>query len=104
MEVRAMNTKCAFMYHFIPTSHVYMEARWHEISNTSLNHPFPPFLSLFLFMNTLKLCFEEHSCKDFRCAAKEHCISKDLLCDNVAHCEDGSDEAIGTLCEGKSFS
>lgn len=26
-----------------------------------------------------------------------------MLCDNVNHCEDGSDEAIGTLCEGKFF-
>lgn len=43
---------------------------------------------------------EEHTCKDFRCSTKEFCISPDLLCDNVNHCEDGSDEAIGTLCEG----
>lgn len=43
----------------------------------------------------------EHSCKDFRCTTKEFCISPDLVCDNVNHCEDGSDEAIGTLCEGK---
>ncbi|KAL7032159.1 hypothetical protein ACKWTF_007241 [Chironomus riparius] len=41
----------------------------------------------------------KHSCKDFRCVTKEFCISPDLLCDNVNHCEDGSDEAIGTLCE-----
>lgn len=43
----------------------------------------------------------EHSCKDFRCTTKEFCIHPDLLCDNVNHCEDGSDEAIGTVCEGK---
>ncbi|KAG5685045.1 hypothetical protein PVAND_014247 [Polypedilum vanderplanki] len=41
----------------------------------------------------------KHTCKDFRCTTKEFCISPDLLCDNVNHCEDGSDEAIGTLCK-----
>lgn len=46
----------------------------------------------------------EHTCKDFRCTTKEFCISPDLLCDNVNHCEDGSDEAIGTLCEGNFYS
>ena len=44
--------------------------------------------------------FAEHTCKDFRCTSKEFCISPDLLCDNVNHCEDGSDEEIGRLCEG----
>lgn len=47
---------------------------------------------------------EEHTCKDFRCSTKEFCISPDLLCDNVNHCEDGSDEAIGSLCEGNFYS
>lgn len=45
----------------------------------------------------------EHSCRDFRCTTKEFCVSPDLLCDNVNHCEDGSDEAIGTFCKGKFF-
>ena len=35
----------------------------------------------------------EHSCKEFRCSVKEFCISPDLLCDNINHCEDGSDES-----------
>lgn len=46
-------------------------------------------------------CSVEHSCQNFRCTTKEFCIHPDLLCDNVNHCEDGSDEAIGTTCEGK---
>jgi Low-density lipoprotein receptor domain class A len=57
----------------------------------------PIFLTLFLISPS-----PEHSCKDFRCATKEFCIHPDLLCDSVNHCEDGSDEAYGALCEGLS--
>ncbi|XP_065210586.1 uncharacterized protein loaf isoform X2 [Planococcus citri] len=34
------------------------------------------------------------TCFDFRCAYKNHCISKDLICDGLNHCLDGSDETL----------
>lgn len=40
----------------------------------------------------------EHACKDFTCKLREFCISPDLLCDDVNHCGDGSDEATSTTC------
>lgn len=43
----------------------------------------------------------EHACKDFRCAQKEYCISPDLLCDQVNHCSDGSDEGVAANCKSK---
>lgn len=46
---------------------------------------------------------QEHSCKDFRCKEKDFCINPDLLCDRINHCEDGSDEEFGKLCEGERF-
>lgn len=51
------------------------------------------------------ICFlsTEHTCKDFRCTTKEFCIHPDLLCDKVNHCEDGSDETFGALCEGRAL-
>lgn len=42
---------------------------------------------------------QEHACKDFRCAQKEYCISPDLLCDQVNHCSDGSDEGVSANCK-----
>ncbi|XP_076279943.1 uncharacterized protein LOC143208896 isoform X1 [Lasioglossum baleicum] len=46
----------------------------------------------------------KHTCKDFRCTEKEFCIEKDLLCDGVNHCGDGSDEAISKLCANSEAS
>lgn len=40
----------------------------------------------------------KHSCKDFRCNLREFCIAKDLVCDGINHCADGSDEAISNKC------
>ncbi|XP_067002496.1 uncharacterized protein loaf [Anabrus simplex] len=37
-------------------------------------------------------------CEDFRCNNREYCIDKDLVCDEVNHCGDGSDEANSALC------
>ncbi|KAK7790341.1 hypothetical protein R5R35_003689 [Gryllus longicercus] len=34
----------------------------------------------------------EHACEDFRCE-RDYCIATDLVCDDVNHCGDGSDEA-----------
>lgn len=34
------------------------------------------------------------SCFDFRCSYKNHCISRDLICDGLNHCLDGSDETL----------
>lgn len=46
--------------------------------------------------------FIEHGCKDFRCRDREFCISADLICDGVDHCDDGSDETSSNLCQSKS--
>ncbi|KAJ8669676.1 hypothetical protein QAD02_000935 [Eretmocerus hayati] len=40
----------------------------------------------------------KHTCRDFRCTLKEFCIGKDLVCDGIRHCEDGSDEVASSLC------
>ncbi|XP_034949526.1 uncharacterized protein loaf [Chelonus insularis] len=40
----------------------------------------------------------KHTCKDFRCTLNEFCVDKDLVCDGVNHCGDGSDEAPSALC------
>lgn len=29
-----------------------------------------------------------------------HCISNDLVCDNINHCPDGTDEATTPTCQG----
>ncbi|XP_011188680.1 uncharacterized protein LOC105216094 [Zeugodacus cucurbitae] len=36
----------------------------------------------------------KHTCNDFTCAAREFCISPDLLCDGINHCGDNSDESV----------
>lgn len=55
-------------------------------------------------MENLKFHFvTEHSCKDFRCAEKDFCINPDLLCDKINHCDDGSDESLGIVCEGEKW-
>ncbi|XP_036327613.1 uncharacterized protein LOC118740223 [Rhagoletis pomonella] len=36
----------------------------------------------------------QHTCNDFTCAAREFCISPDLLCDGINHCGDNSDESV----------
>lgn len=46
----------------------------------------------------------DHACKDFRCKTNEFCISRDLLCDNVNHCGDGSDESSHAHCQSLSIS
>lgn len=40
----------------------------------------------------------ELTCREFRCARKEFCVSTDLLCDGVNHCGDNSDETTTSLC------
>lgn len=52
-------------------------------------------------LKTNLLFLSEHACKDFRCAQKEYCISPDLLCDQVNHCSDGSDEGVQANCKSK---
>ncbi|XP_026478714.1 uncharacterized protein LOC113385117 [Ctenocephalides felis] len=46
----------------------------------------------------------KHACKDFRCNTREFCIHKDLVCDGVDHCGDGSDEASNTICQNDTKS
>jgi hypothetical protein len=41
--------------------------------------------------------FTEHTCEDFRCN-REICIHTDLVCDEVNHCGDGSDELSSAVC------
>ncbi|XP_049831185.1 uncharacterized protein LOC126272400 isoform X2 [Schistocerca gregaria] len=40
---------------------------------------------------------KKHACEDFRCT-REFCIDTDLVCDDVNHCGDASDEAGSTVC------
>nr|CAD7406013.1 unnamed protein product [Timema poppensis] len=40
---------------------------------------------------------KEHACEDFRCNS-EFCIDTDLVCDEVNHCGDSSDEASSAIC------
>lgn len=41
----------------------------------------------------------KHACTEFRCNLREFCIANDLICDNINHCADGSDEVASTLCQ-----
>lgn len=41
----------------------------------------------------------KHSCTEFRCNFKDFCIATDLVCDNINHCADGSDESTSTVCQ-----
>ncbi|XP_025829405.1 uncharacterized protein LOC108733089 isoform X2 [Agrilus planipennis] len=41
----------------------------------------------------------KHACTEFRCTLREFCISNDLICDEINHCADGSDESSKTLCQ-----
>ncbi|XP_055381657.1 uncharacterized protein LOC129612169 [Condylostylus longicornis] len=43
----------------------------------------------------------KHSCKDFRCEYRDFCIHPDLVCDNVNHCGDNSDESASNLCQNQ---
>lgn len=45
-------------------------------------------------------CFvlADHQCKELRCLSSEFCISMDLMCDNVNHCADGTDESSHLCC------
>lgn len=54
-----------------------------------------------IFLRPLLFFISEHACKDFRCAQVEYCISPDLLCDQVNHCSDGSDEGVSANCKSK---
>ncbi|XP_021914200.1 uncharacterized protein LOC110827133 isoform X2 [Zootermopsis nevadensis] len=40
---------------------------------------------------------KKHACEDFRCD-REFCIHTDLVCDEVNHCGDGSDELSSAVC------
>lgn len=41
-----------------------------------------------------------HNCREFKCQTMAHCISNDLVCDNINHCPDGTDEATTPTCQG----
>lgn len=53
----------------------------------------------FIFSSSL-FCFiiVDHQCKELRCLSSEFCISMDLMCDNVNHCADGTDESSHLCC------
>lgn len=40
----------------------------------------------------------DHACKELSCLSSEFCISTDLMCDNINHCGDGSDESSHLCC------
>ncbi|XP_063230746.1 uncharacterized protein LOC134535523 isoform X2 [Bacillus rossius redtenbacheri] len=46
--------------------------------------------------------FPEHACEDFRCNS-EFCIDTDLVCDQVDHCGDNSDEAGSVICSSNEL-
>ncbi|XP_045472564.1 uncharacterized protein LOC123679177 [Harmonia axyridis] len=46
----------------------------------------------------------KHACTEFRCNLREFCIATDLVCDNVNHCADGSDELSPTVCQNNESS
>ncbi|XP_044752592.1 uncharacterized protein LOC123312296 [Coccinella septempunctata] len=46
----------------------------------------------------------KHACTEFRCNLREFCIATDLVCDNVNHCADGSDELSPTVCQNNENS
>ncbi|XP_025422543.1 uncharacterized protein LOC112692184 isoform X2 [Sipha flava] len=43
-----------------------------------------------------------HNCREFKCQTLSHCISNDLVCDNINHCPDGTDEMTTPTCQGAS--
>ncbi|XP_025195968.1 uncharacterized protein LOC112595095 isoform X1 [Melanaphis sacchari] len=43
-----------------------------------------------------------HNCREFKCQTMSQCISNDLVCDNINHCPDGTDEATTPTCQGAS--
>lgn len=45
----------------------------------------------------------KHACKDFRCYMQEFCIATDLVCDQIDHCGDGSDEFVGPHCVSDEY-
>lgn len=51
-------------------------------------------------LNLTCVAFPEHACEDFRCD-REFCIHEDLVCDEVNHCGDGSDELSSAVCTRK---
>nr|XP_022918973.1 uncharacterized protein LOC111427861 [Onthophagus taurus] len=42
---------------------------------------------------------QKHACTEFRCTPSDFCIATDLVCDNINHCGDGSDESSSNLCQ-----
>lgn len=52
------------------------------------------------WLNLTCVAFPEHACEDFRCD-REFCIHTDLVCDEVNHCGDGSDELNSAVCTRK---